>query len=162
MDVRTFPVRVACSSASKGTPFEDSVVGLSGERDARRRDIALAWTGTGHMTEEHIQNERAAPKEENPEAAPVQSERERAAPVTWETFSARFDRSFGRAYAYASRRVKDQASCERIVGELLEANLDLLVDRDDEEQDLRPLKTALDRLIGLELARGLAAGEVGR
>ncbi|MCL4683408.1 hypothetical protein KJ059_01510 [Myxococcota bacterium] len=108
------------------------------------------------MTEEHVQNERAAPEEENPEAAPVQSER--VAPVTWKTFSAHFDRCFGRAYAYASRRVKDQASCERIVSELLEANLDLLVDRDDEEQDLRPLKTALDRLIGLELARGLAAG----
>lgn len=111
------------------------------------------------MTQHHVQNERASPKQGNPEASPDSPDR--AAPVTWETFSARFDRYFGHAYAYAGRRVKDQASCEHIVSELLEANLDLLVDRGDEEQDLRRLETALDRLIGLELARGFAAGEAG-
>ena len=76
----------------------------------------------------------------------------RTAPVTHEEFSAGFDRCFDRVYAYVYRRVSDRESCERIVGEVLAVNLDLLVERGDEKHELSRLKAASDRLIGLESA----------
>jgi hypothetical protein len=76
----------------------------------------------------------------------------RAAPVTREEFSASFDRCFDRVYAYVVRRVSDRASCQRIVAEVLAANLDLLAERRDEKHELSRLKAASDRLIGLESA----------
>jgi hypothetical protein len=84
-----------------------------------------------------------------------------ATPVTWEEFSADFDRCFNRVYAYVSRRTRDVQSCERIVGQVLEANLDLLAQRGDDRRELRQLKAASDRLIALEAARDLATGTLG-
>lgn len=76
-----------------------------------------------------------------------------APPVTWEEFSAAFDRCFTRVYAYVGRRIPDGASCERVVSEVLAENVDLLVDRSDERQELIQLKASSDRLIELESAR---------
>lgn len=78
------------------------------------------------------------------------------APVTREEFSAAFDRCFARVHAYVSRRVDDAPSCERVVSEVLEANLDLLVDRAGEGREASRLKAASDRLIGVERARSLS------
>jgi CheY-like chemotaxis protein len=77
-----------------------------------------------------------------------------AAPgVTREEFSAAFDRCFTRVYAYVGRRVSDGASCEGVVSQVLLENLDLLVERGDEQQEVRQLKAASDRLIELESGR---------
>lgn len=78
------------------------------------------------------------------------------APVTREEFCAAFDRCFARVHAYVSRRVHDGPSCERVVGEVLEANLDLLVDRADEGREVTRLKASSDRLIDVERARNLS------
>jgi len=79
-----------------------------------------------------------------------------AAPLTREEFSAAFDRCFERVHAYVSRRVDDGPSCERVVSEVLEANLDLLVDRADEGREASRLKASSDRLIDVERARNLS------
>ena len=71
----------------------------------------------------------------------------RTAPPTREVFSARFDRCFGRVYAYVSRRVNDRESCERIVREVLAANLGVLAYGGDERREVGQLKAASDRLI---------------
>jgi len=72
--------------------------------------------------------------------------------VTREEFSASFDRCFGRVYAYVFRRVSERESCERIVGEVLAENLDLLMERGDDKHEFGRLKASSDRLIGLESA----------
>jgi hypothetical protein len=71
-----------------------------------------------------------------------------AAAVTEREFSTGFDRCFARVWAYVSRRVHDRESCERIVREVLTGNLDLLVHRVGQRQELSQLKAASDRLIG--------------
>lgn len=77
---------------------------------------------------------------------------------TWEEFCAGYDRCFDRVYAYTSRRVKDTRSCERIVSEVLEANVELLVDRGDPRKVFLELKAALDGRIGRTGARDAPAG----
>lgn len=76
-----------------------------------------------------------------------------APPVTWQEFSAAFDRCFTRVYAYVGRHIRDGASCERVVSEVLAENVDLLVDRGDERQEMIQLKSSSDRLIERESAR---------
>jgi hypothetical protein len=82
----------------------------------------------------------------------------RPAPVTREGFFADFDRCFDRVYAYVSLRVNERESCERIVSAVLAANLDLLVSRGDEREELRQLEACSDRLIGSAPARRLSTG----
>jgi len=77
----------------------------------------------------------------------------RANPGPRERFSAGFDRSFGRVYAYVSQRVRERESCERIVREVLVAHLDLVVNGGDETHELSRLAAASDRLIGSESTR---------
>jgi len=113
---------------------------------------------TRRMTQSHAERERRSRLETAPEAASKVVGR--AAPVTREEFSSSFDRCFGRVYAYVSRRVNDRKSCERIVSEVLAANLDLLMKRGDESQELSQLKAASDRLIGLESAKSLSIGAI--
>lgn len=71
----------------------------------------------------------------------------------FEKFDAGFDRSFRRVYAYVSRRVNDRESCQRIVRQVLAANLDLLVNGADGARELSRLKAASDRLIESESAK---------
>ena len=106
------------------------------------------------VTQGHADREQRSRLEIGPEAS--SKEAGRAAPLTRADFSSGFDR----VYAYVSRRVSDRKSCERIVSEVLAANLDLLMDRGDERQELSKLKAALDRLIGLESARSLSIGAI--
>lgn len=110
------------------------------------------------VTQGHADREQRSRLEIGPEAS--SKEAGRAAPLTRADFSSGFDRCFDRVYAYVSRRVSDRKSCERIVSEVLAANLDLLMDRGDERQELSKLKAALDRLIGLESARSLSIGAI--
>ena len=70
-----------------------------------------------------------------------------AEPLTQERFTADLERWFATAYAYVSRRVNDRAACERIVGEGLEAHVDLLVEGGEERRQVGRLKASLDRLI---------------
>jgi len=114
---------------------------------------------TKRMTQGRAEGERRSRSESGPEAS--SDPLVHAAPVSRKEFSAGFDRCFGRVYAYVSRRVNDRKSCERIVSEILAANLDLLVDRGDERQELSQLKASSDRLIGLESARRLSTGTPG-
>jgi len=111
------------------------------------------------VTQDAERERRLSPGERGPEVYP--DPLVRVTSVTREGFSARFDRCFGRVYAYVSRRVKDRESCERIVSEVLEANLDLIVDRGDERQELSQLKASSDRLIALESARSRSTGTIG-
>jgi hypothetical protein len=111
------------------------------------------------VTQDAERERRLSPGEGGPEA--YSDPLVRVALVTREGFSADFDRCFGRVYAYVSRRVKDRESCERIVSEVLEANLDLIVDRGDERQELSQLKASSDRLIALESARSHSTGTIG-
>lgn len=81
----------------------------------------------------------------------------RAMPVTHQEFSAGFDRYFRRVYAYVSRRVSDRGACERIVREVLTANVALLLEQTDERRSLSSIKAFSDRLIELEGARNASA-----
>jgi uncharacterized protein YjbJ (UPF0337 family) len=69
------------------------------------------------------------------------------ATTTLEEFSVGFERCFRRVYAYVGRRVKSREVCERIVGEVLAENVDLLVERGDDRQQAGRLKASSDRLI---------------
>lgn len=85
----------------------------------------------------------------------------RAPRLTEERFSTGFERCFERVYAYVSRRVSDRKSCERIVGEVLAENLDVLVEVGDEKWEFSRLKASLDRWIGWEPATSLVDGTSG-
>jgi hypothetical protein len=80
----------------------------------------------------------------------------------WKRFSDGFDRCFGRVYAYVSRRATDPRSREHIVSEVLASNLDLIVDRIDELQEVRRLKAASDQLIRSQSVRARSGGEARR
>lgn len=62
-------------------------------------------------------------------------------------FSKVFERCFDRLYTYVSRHTDDRHSLERIVSEVLLANLDLFVDWRDEAQEICRLKRSADRLL---------------
>jgi hypothetical protein len=62
-------------------------------------------------------------------------------------FSRVFERCFDRLHTYVSRHIGDRRSVERIVSEVLLANLDLFLDRCDEAQEICRLKRSADRLI---------------
>lgn len=70
-----------------------------------------------------------------------------SAPVTRAVFLRTFDRCFDRVYAYVNRRIDDRAVCERVVHEVLEANLQMLVDESDDVRSVRVLKTSSDERI---------------
>lgn len=82
-------------------------------------------------------------------------------PLTREEFAARFDLWFGRVYAYVSRRVSDRATCERIVGQVLTASVDLFVERNDEVRALFWVKALSDRLIELDIESRSSARTAG-
>ena len=63
-----------------------------------------------------------------------------------------FERCFGRLHTYVGRHTDDRPSLERIVSEVLAANLDLFIGRSDEVQEIRRLKRSADRLIAFESA----------
>jgi hypothetical protein len=83
------------------------------------------------------------------------------ASVTWEEFSLGFARCFGRVYAYVGRRVRHRETCERIVSATLAENLDCILCRVDETQELSRLKASSDRLIRSELAKTRSTGTIG-
>lgn len=62
-------------------------------------------------------------------------------------FSKAFERCFDRLHTYVSRHTDDRQSLERIVSEVLLANLDLFLDRHDEAQEICRLKRSADRLL---------------
>ena len=68
-------------------------------------------------------------------------------------FSNAFERCFARVHAYVARRTDDRESLERIVSAVLVANLELLIGRCDEAQEIRRLMRSADRLIALEEVR---------
>lgn len=88
------------------------------------------------------------------------SEKASPRPGAWEEFCAGFDRCFGRVYAYVSRSTTDRESRERIVSAVLEANLDLLIERGDELHEIGRLKADSDRLVGAERAKRIPAGAI--
>lgn len=83
------------------------------------------------------------------------------APMLRATFSEAFERCFGRVYAYVSQRLDDRQGLERIVSEVLAANLDLLIERRGEAQEACRLKASADRLIALESAVRTRSRAVG-
>jgi hypothetical protein len=102
------------------------------------------------MSQGHAERRRRARPVGSPPARSAPPLHE--APVTREAFTAGFDRCFGPVYVYVSRRVSDRPTCERIVRQLLAANLGLLVGRGDESQSSSQLEAAADRLIEAESA----------
>ena len=82
--------------------------------------------------------------------------------ISREAFSVAFSRSFDRVYSFVSRRIKDRATCERIVREVLIVNLDLLIEGGDERQGAGRLKALSDQRIKEEVARSLAVHEAER
>ncbi len=59
-------------------------------------------------------------------------------------FSDNFDRCFDHLHRYVGRRARDREELERIVGEVLVDNLDLLVERHASREELRRLEEAAD------------------
>lgn len=112
------------------------------------------------MSEDHAGRERPPFRADHPAPCSDSGLRLRAAravPVTRQGFSACFDRYFRPVYAYVSRRVSDKGTCERIVREVLTANVELFVERTDERRRLCTIKAYSDRLIELEDARNASA-----
>lgn len=74
----------------------------------------------------------------------------RQAPRARRDFDDRFERCFDRVWAYVSQRTGSRARCERIVDQVLESTLELLVSPGarDESQQMRLLRAASDRLLG--------------
>jgi hypothetical protein len=62
-------------------------------------------------------------------------------------FSENFERAFRRVFLYVSRRVRDREVLERIVNEVLEENLDLLMLQGDAPREVARLRASADRLI---------------
>jgi len=66
---------------------------------------------------------------------------------TWGALAQRYERCLGRVASYVGKRVHDPGVFDRIVGEALERNVDLLVAEHDELEELRRLRATADRLI---------------
>jgi hypothetical protein len=67
--------------------------------------------------------------------------------ATLRIFSENFERSFRRVFWYVSRRVNDQEILERIVSDVLEENLDILVIQGDAPGEADRLRVSANRLI---------------
>lgn len=67
--------------------------------------------------------------------------------ATFRIFSDNFERSFRRVFWYVSRRVNDQEILERIVNDVLEENLDILVIQGDAPREADRLRVSANRLI---------------
>jgi hypothetical protein len=67
--------------------------------------------------------------------------------AAFRVFSENFDRSFRRVFLYVSRRVSDRAILERIVNDVLEENLDILVVQGNVPREVERLRASADRLI---------------
>jgi hypothetical protein len=67
--------------------------------------------------------------------------------ATFRIFSDNFERSFRRVFWYVSRRVNDQEILERIVSDVLEENLDILVIQGDAPREADRLRVSANRLI---------------
>jgi len=105
------------------------------------------------MSRERSEPKMRARRDECPAPSSDGATRLATTPMARREFHARFDHCFRHVYAYVSRRVSDREACERIVSEVLTANLDLLVERTDDWRDLRSIKAFSDRLIELEVAK---------
>ncbi|HME71897.1 MAG TPA: hypothetical protein VKM54_18805 [Myxococcota bacterium] len=70
-------------------------------------------------------------------------------------FSENFERSFRRVFLYVSRRVNDREILERIVNDVLEENLDLLVVQGNAPREVERLKASADRLVAQVTNRSL-------
>jgi len=68
-------------------------------------------------------------------------------------FSNAFERCFARVHAHVARHTDNRESLERIVSAVLVENLELLMGRCDEAQEIRRLRRSADRLIALEEVR---------
>lgn len=77
----------------------------------------------------------------------------RSAP-TWGLLAERYDRCRGRVSLYVGRRIHDRGTFERIVSEALQRNVDLLVSKHDELDELRRLRATADRLIASSVPGG--------
>jgi len=70
------------------------------------------------------------------------------APVSLEAFSRNFDRCFDHLHHYVGLRARDREELERIVGDVLERNLDLLVERQERNREVKQLEESADALLG--------------
>lgn len=95
------------------------------------------------------QSGRERPLRRGDDSAVRSETRPNATPGVCQEFGVRFDCYFPRVYAYVSRRVSNKGTCERIVSEVLTANVDLFVEGTDERRKLRSLMAFSDRLIEL-------------
>jgi metallophosphoesterase superfamily enzyme len=73
--------------------------------------------------------------------------RDDAEGAAFRIFSENFERSFRRVFLYVSRRVNDREILERIVNDVLEENLDILVVQGDVPREVERLRASADRLI---------------
>jgi hypothetical protein len=73
--------------------------------------------------------------------------RDDAEGAAFRIFSENFERSFRRVFLYVSRRVNDREILERIVNDVLEENLDILVAQGDVPREVEQLRASADRLI---------------
>jgi hypothetical protein len=81
---------------------------------------------------------------------PLGADSGRKAP-TWNLLAERYDRCFRRVEFYVGPRVRDPETFERIVNEVIDLNLDLLVSETDELEEIRRLRATADRLIALRV-----------
>lgn len=91
------------------------------------------------------------------EAAPGPDAGSVAPSAEREAFSRTFDRCFDRVYAYVARRVDDRAICERVVRDVLEANLRILIGAADDRGSAHALKRSCNERI--EAARAAKASK---
>jgi hypothetical protein len=73
--------------------------------------------------------------------------RDDAEGAAFRIFSENFERGFRRVFLYVSRRVSDRKILERIVHDVLEENLDILVVPGDVRREVEQLRASADRLI---------------
>lgn len=96
------------------------------------------------------------------QAGPSPTARSSAFPVSRAEFTRTFDRCFDRVYVYVERRIRDRDLCERVVREVLEANLQVLVDGADDRGSLCALKLSSDERIEAARAAKSAPGFASR
>jgi hypothetical protein len=68
--------------------------------------------------------------------------------ISFDEFSANFDRCFGHLHRYVGRRARDRDELERVVGDVLEKNLALLVEPHERDKEVRQLEESADALLG--------------
>jgi hypothetical protein len=82
-----------------------------------------------------------------PEIMAPHPPQERRRRRSFRIFSENFERNFRRVFLYVSRRVNDREILERIVNDVLEENLDILVVQGNAPREVELLRASADRLI---------------